>query len=34
MQAVKGKYYNMLPREKRNNHPRLHILDNVDPKEV
>lgn len=32
--ALKWKYYNLLPREKRNNFPRLHILDNVDPIEI
>lgn len=32
--ALKWKYYNLLPRKKRDNFPRLHILDNVDPLEI
>ncbi|MDD2907469.1 MAG: glucose-6-phosphate isomerase [Candidatus Gracilibacteria bacterium] len=34
MTALKGKFYNELPREKRNNFPKLYILDNVDPTEI
>jgi len=32
--ALKWKYYNLLSKEKRNNFPKLHILDNVDPIEI
>jgi len=32
--ALKWKYYNSLPKSKRNWNPRLHILDNVDPIEI
>ncbi len=31
--AIKWKYYNEFSKEKRNNNPKLYILDNVDPKE-
>jgi len=34
MQALKGKYYNELSRKKRNNSPKLYILDNIDPDEI
>ena len=34
MQALKGKYYNELSRQKRWNNPRLYILDNIDPDEI
>jgi len=34
MQALKGKYYNELSRKKRNNNPKLYILDNIDPDEI
>ncbi|MDD3144931.1 MAG: glucose-6-phosphate isomerase [Candidatus Gracilibacteria bacterium] len=34
MTALKGKFYNELSKEKRNNFPKLYILDNVDPIEI
>jgi glucose-6-phosphate isomerase len=34
MQALKWKYYNELSKEKRNDNPKLYILDNIDPIEI
>lgn len=34
MTALKWKFYNELSKEKRNNFPKLYILDNIDPIEI
>lgn len=33
-QALNNPFYNELPREKRNNFPKLYVLDNVDPERL
>ena len=33
-QAINHPYYNELPKEKRNGHPKLYVADNVDPEKL
>lgn len=33
-QALNHMFYNELPKEKRNGHPRLYVVDNVDPERI